>query len=76
MSEQLALRIIANYVQSTLDLRENSAVPASLADANIDVYRTVRSEVYLRWENAKESLRELPLEYKIQAIEAIDQITA
>ncbi|CAH1215923.1 hypothetical protein [Paenibacillus sp. JJ-223] len=74
MTEQMARKIIDNYVASTLALRANSeALPD---DAGVDDYRIERSSVFLRWQNAAASLRELPLEYKAQAVEAIDQITA
>lgn len=76
MSEQMARKIIDNYVASTLALRASSEVPAAVAAADLDAYRIERSSVFLRWQNAAASLRELPLEYKAQAVEAIDQITA
>lgn len=74
MSEQMARKIIDNYVATTLALRASNKVPAS--ESGIDTYRSKRLDIYISWENAKLSLQELPLEFKIQAIEAIDQITA
>jgi hypothetical protein len=74
MSEQLARKIINNYVETTLALRASNTLPTS--DAGTDTYRSERLDIFIRWENAKLSLQELPLEFKIQAIEAIDQITA
>ncbi|WP_366294315.1 hypothetical protein [Paenibacillus sp. AN1007] len=76
MSEQLARQIIDNYIVSTLALRESSAVPAAEAASDIDAYRSERMDIFIRWENAKFSLQELPHEYKLQAIQAIEQITA
>ncbi|MBU5356098.1 hypothetical protein KQI74_27995 [Paenibacillus barcinonensis] len=76
MSEQLAQMIIDNYVSSTLALRVSSAIPAEVAAADTDAYSCQRLDVYIRWENAKLSLQELPHEYKLQAIQAIEQITA
>lgn len=76
MSEQLARQIIDNYIASTLALRQSSAVPATEVASNIDPYRSERLDIFIRWENAKFSLQELPTEYKLQAIQAIEQITA
>nr|WP_145404273.1 hypothetical protein [Paenibacillus xylanexedens] len=76
MSEQLARQIIDNYIASTLALRESSAVPATEAAASIDAYRIERMNVFLRWQNAAASLQELPTEYMVHAVAAIDQITA
>ncbi|CAI6075183.1 hypothetical protein PAECIP112173_02363 [Paenibacillus sp. JJ-100] len=76
MSDQLARQIIDNYVASTLALRASSSVPATEAARGINAYRSERLDIFIRWENAKFSLQELPTEYKLQAIEAIEQITA
>ncbi|PYE49810.1 hypothetical protein HUB98_09270 [Paenibacillus barcinonensis] len=76
MSEQLAQMIIDNYIASTLALRESSAVPSTEAAVSIDAYRSERMNVFLRWQNAAASLRELPTEYMVHAVAAIDQITA
>lgn len=76
MSRELARQIIDNYIASTLALRESSAVPTTEAAGNIDAYRSERMNVFLRWQNAAASLRELPTEYMIHAMVAIDQITA
>ncbi|MEY8748579.1 hypothetical protein AB9M62_57000 [Bacillales bacterium AN1005] len=74
MSENLAQQIIDNYVATTLALRASSKAPP--ADDSADTYRSERLDIFIRWENAKFSLQELPTEYKLQAIEAIDAITA
>ncbi|MGF6357141.1 hypothetical protein ABIE27_005080 [Paenibacillus sp. 4624] len=76
MSDQLARQIIDNYVSSTLALRASSAVPAIEAAGNIDAYRIEQSNVFLNWQNAATSLRELPTEYMVRAVIAIEQITA
>lgn len=76
MSEQTAKMIIDNYVASTLALRANSQIPAAVVVANFDAYCIERASVFLRWQNAAESLQELPLVYKAQAVKAIERITA
>lgn len=76
MNEQLAQMIIDNYVASTLALRASSSVPAREAAPSIDNYRSERMNVFLSWQNAATSLRELPTEYMVRAVIAIEQITA
>ncbi|WP_145047899.1 hypothetical protein [Paenibacillus xylanexedens] len=76
MSEKMAQQIIDNYVATTLALRASSETPAAVVDQNLDMYRSERLDIFIRWENAKFSLQELPLEYKLKAIQAIDAITA
>ncbi|MBY0117896.1 hypothetical protein [Paenibacillus xylanexedens] len=74
MSEQLARQIIDNYVTTTLALRASNKLPTS--ETGMETYRSERLDIFIRWENAKFSLQELPNEYKLQAIQAIEQITA
>ncbi|WP_308722452.1 hypothetical protein [Paenibacillus polysaccharolyticus] len=76
MSEQLAQMIIDNYVASTLALRASSSVLATEAASSIENYRSERMNVFLSWQNAATSLRELPMEYMVRAVIAIEQITA
>ncbi|WP_338542756.1 hypothetical protein [Paenibacillus tundrae] len=76
MSEQLARQIIDNYVASTLALRASSVSPSEVGVTDADAYSSHRLDIFIRWENAKFSLQELPTEYKLQAIQAIDAITA
>lgn len=78
MNEQMAIQIIINYVESAKAFRENTVAVTSYEgsplEPEFEALWQARDDIFHRWHNAAESLRELPPEYIVQAVAAIDQM--
>lgn len=78
MKDTLYIQIIINYVESAKAFRENtdavSSYEGSPLEPEFEALWQARDDIFNRWHNAAETLRELPPEYMAQAVAEIEKI--
>ncbi|WP_025682518.1 hypothetical protein [Paenibacillus maysiensis] len=78
MTQDLAEKIISNYVEKAHALRINTVAIRGVDPLSPEgkILWADRNEIYINWDNAMASLRELPIEYSARILCEIEQLPA